>query len=378
MKIKSTTQFALLATIGLLIISVLLVIHRNETIEWKEYQKEYIQKAIGKTDDPRIKKILQSKQAGINQIIVRDFGDERVDRCMTCHASIDDERFKNEPHPFKSHPDIIKHHPQSKFGCTLCHDGNGRGLTAYDAHGEDHYWIRTMLTGKMVESACAKCHGFPFLESTPKLRAGFDLFFKNACNLCHKVEGVSNGKLGIELTEAGSKWDIEYLKESIVDPKANNPESLMPELKLSETEVEDLLIYLRSLTGENLVIGPVLSHQKLKAWKNKKRPEVEVSIESGKKVFNTFGCAGCHRVNGEGKLVGSELTYVGLQRSREWIIQHFVDPRSLVAGSLMPDIVFSKTEMEAITMYLMSLKGPGTESDQTVDAPKENEEKNEK
>ena len=139
------------------------------------------------------------------------------------------------------------------------------------------------------------------------------------------------------------------------------------ELKLTKHQVETLLIFLRSLTGENLAEGPVQSHNRLKNWKNKKRPEVAVSIESGEKIFNDFGCSACHRVNGIGQLVAPELSYVGLQRTKEWLIQHFLNPRSLVAGSLMPDFSFSKTELDAITMYLMSLKGEEKTDSEDID-----------
>lgn len=372
MKIKNSILFLMLVSAILLIISTGAVILRNENVEWKKYQNRYRDLALEKTNDEKIKKVIKNKKIGISQIIVRDFGDERVDRCTTCHIAIDDNRFKNESNPLKSHPEIINSHPYRKFGCTVCHDGNGRGLTTYDAHGEDHYWIRTLLKGSMVESSCAKCHQYPYLKETQKLKAGAELFFSKACYACHKIEGLSNGKLGIELTEAGSKWDLHYLKESIEDPKANNPESMMPELKLTEDEVEKLLIFMRSLTGENLVEGPVQTHNKLKSWKNLKRPEVEISIESGKKIFNSFGCIGCHKVDGKGMLVGPELSSVGLQRTKEWIIQHFIDPRSLIAGSLMPDFVFSKSELESITLYMLSLKGNKEQSDISTDNTENN------
>ena len=65
----------------------------------------------------------------------------RVDRCMTCHASIDQEGYvegEEVPNygkikqPFVSHPrlDIFvsstSKHPMDRFGCTSCHAGRGR------------------------------------------------------------------------------------------------------------------------------------------------------------------------------------------------------------------------------------------------------------
>jgi cbb3-type cytochrome oxidase cytochrome c subunit len=47
---------------------------------------------------------------------------------------------------------------------------------------------------------------------------------------------------------------------------------------------------------------------------------------------------------------------VGLQRTKEWMVQHHLNPRSLVGGSVMPDFKYSASELEAIALYLSTLK----------------------
>src|SRR5207253_2658470 len=53
----------------------------------------------------------------------------RVDRCMTCHATIDKEGFEDFPQPYKTHPKLAlmvgsnSKHPMEKVGCTVCHAG---------------------------------------------------------------------------------------------------------------------------------------------------------------------------------------------------------------------------------------------------------------
>ena len=64
------------------------------------------------------------------------------------------------------------------------------------------------------------------------------------CALCHK-EGSKLGK-PMEML-AGTKNDAS-LKEAITDPKkALGPEVKMPESKLSDAELQDVIAYLRSL-----------------------------------------------------------------------------------------------------------------------------------
>ena len=85
-------------------------------------------------------------------------------------------------HPFTSHPRLDLYltdpspHPEKKFGCTICHDGQGSGTefpwtshTPNNAeqqiawtreHGwfDNHHWIFPMKPQRFEESNCMKCH----------------------------------------------------------------------------------------------------------------------------------------------------------------------------------------------------------------------------
>lgn len=328
---------------------------KNYQTEWRTYQTEYLKMVIEKTSDPTMKKVLEERSPRIDQIITTGFGRERVDRCITCHAGIDDDRFSDAPQPYRTHPKIAGNHPYRTFGCTTCHDGNGRGLATVDAHGEVKFWMEPLLRGDYIESGCAKCHGVN-LKETPKLHLGAELFFKKSCYGCHKIEGLSDGKIGPELTGVGAKWNLAYLEEALLNPKANNFESMMPTFSLTKDELRALVIYLKSLTGESLIKGPVERYNDLKAWKTAQPAEVPVTIESGKLVFDNKHCDACHTINGAGGKIGPDLSVYGLIRTKEWMIQHHINPRSLVGGSVMPDFKYSKTELEALALYLESLQ----------------------
>jgi len=333
-----------------------MILHKNYRTEWRSYQDDYLAQAREMTEDPQMKAILESRSPRIEQLIISRWGHQRIDRCTTCHAGIDDDRFAEAAVPLRTHPEVPGDHPYRTFGCTTCHGGNGRGLSAADAHGEGKHWKEPRLKGDHVQAGCAKCHPAPYLEETPLLRKGAELFITKACYGCHQIPGVSSGKLGPELSQVGLKWSLEYLQESVADPKASNIDSAMPQLELAEDEVKALVIYLKSLTGENLVGGPVGHFASAEAWNSRALDEVEVSVESGKKVFETKACNACHTINGEGGKIGPDLSVYGLQRTKEWSIQHHVDPRSLIGGSVMPDLEYSQSELEALVLYLESLE----------------------
>lgn len=95
----------------------------------------------------------------------RDVDIEAVDRCHTCHMGVDNGSYTaaSVPREFRTHPkrgQLFAAHPVEKFGCTACHQGQGRatdklahsGWILEEHHGEerwhfagDHYWEDPLL-----------------------------------------------------------------------------------------------------------------------------------------------------------------------------------------------------------------------------------------
>ncbi|MEK7222625.1 MAG: cytochrome b N-terminal domain-containing protein [Nitrospirota bacterium] len=80
------------------------------------------------------------------------------------------------------------------------------------------------------------------------------------------------------------------------------------------------------------------------------------AVASGKALYDQFGCIGCHRIHGAGGAVGPDLSYVGDQRGREWLIKHFRDPQSTSPGSIMPKFPLDERQFTDLTTYMLSLK----------------------
>jgi mono/diheme cytochrome c family protein len=111
-------------------------------------------------------------------------------------------------------------HPMQKFGCTICHDGQGSGTDfALAAHSPadsrqqeewekeyhyhpSHFWDFPMLSSRFVESGCLKCH--PQItdlithgskQEAPKLLRGYKLLSDNGCFGCHEIASIKSGKV---------------------------------------------------------------------------------------------------------------------------------------------------------------------------------------
>lgn len=375
-----------------------LVFYNQFFHKWERHQTAYFDqaRAMAKTDAERA--ALAGRSPRIEQIIVTAFGGKnQVDRCTTCHIGNDDPRFKDHAQPLRSHPfseelgDRMvngkweRRHKFSDFGCTVCHDGQGRGLETFDAHGEDHYWPSPMLgyitqnwrgdfkpklkDKAFMQANCAQCHTEENFKGASLVAKGRQLFFEKNCYGCHKIEGMSAGTLGPDLSEVGKKFKLDYLWESIVEPRANSATSFMPKFNLSEEETKALVVFLKSRRGVNF------SETSLDRYRAGLSKEKEASpmltevaetkpvasgslIALGEKLINDRSCLACHKLGNRDGGVAPDLSYEGLLKDDKWTMDHFRDPRSRISDSIMPTFNFPDSEYQAMTAYLMSLKTP--------------------
>src|SRR5882724_3767998 len=91
----------------------------------------------------------------------------------------------------------------------------------------------------------------------PQAKAGRDVFFSTSCVNCHTISGTTaQGKFGPDLTHLMSRNTLasgaapntpEKLRAWVRDPQAIKDGSLMPNMQLTETELDQLVSYLLTL-----------------------------------------------------------------------------------------------------------------------------------
>jgi len=376
-----------------------LVFYQQFFHRWERHQTAYFDQARSLTRSAAERAALAARSPRIEQAIVTQFGEARVDRCQTCHIASDDPRFEKHAQPLRTHPysaqlgDYQKNgkwerrHKFADFGCTICHDGQGRGLKEYYSHGEDHYWPSPMLgyvtqeTWKKeyaprlkgreyMEAACAQCHTEEGFASTPHVERGRRLFFSTNCYGCHRIDGISDGTLGPDLTQAGHKFKLDYLWESIAEPRANSSLSFMPKFKLSDADVKDLVIFLKSRRGVNLTETQIARYRMRLAGYRPDAPEAKVEAAPaanlagrGEQLIRDRACTACHKLGDADGGIAPDLTYAGLIKDEKWIMEHFKDPRARIPDSIMPAFRFPQEEFEAMTAYLAGRKTPPQEKE---------------
>jgi mono/diheme cytochrome c family protein len=177
-----------------------------------------------------------------------------------------------------------------------------------------------------------------WMQLAPEELAGMGYFRQENCTSCHAVGG-KGASIGPDLAQnkhRNAAWMIEHFK----NPSAVRPGTSMPPIGLSSGQMNSLSAFLLKLTPDNA--RSLLDDT----------PEFAIQ---GAMVFEKSTCVNCHRVNGNGTSVGPPLNGVGRRRTRDWVKEHFADPRKLSPASIMPPYKFSPPDLDNLTTYLFAL-----------------------
>jgi len=178
-----------------------------------------------------------------------------------------------------------------------------------------------------------------WMQLPPEEVAGIGYFHAESCISCHTVAGRGS-TIGPDLANISKHRNAAWMIEHFKNPSAVRPGTSMPPIALASEQMNSLSAFLLKLTPENA--RSLLDDT----------PEFVIQ---GAMVFEKYACVNCHRVNGNGTQVGPPLNGVGRRRTRDWVKEHFAEPRKLSPGSIMPPYKFTPAELESITNYLFAL-----------------------
>jgi cytochrome c oxidase subunit II len=93
-------------------------------------------------------------------------------------------------------------------------------------------------------------------NASPAVLAGAKIFANSPCTTCHRIDGVSKGYIGPDLTHFGTRTTLAggvlsntpaNVAKWITNPQAIKPGAQMPKLGLAGEQLNDLVAYLLSL-----------------------------------------------------------------------------------------------------------------------------------
>lgn len=338
-------------------------VRENYLAQWQSLQRDYRDILQRKATDELGRDLLRNFRIELKQVNVPALN--VVDRCVSCHTGIDDPRMTDVPQPFRVHPgDILRHHPVDRFGCTICHEGQGAATTYRDAaHQELEFWDRPMLKGEYLQASCGKCHKEANIPQAPILSAARILYTQEfACDSCHRINEIG-GRDCPDLTHVGSAplraFDFTHVKgprtrpqwlfEHFKDPQAVIPDSAMPNQEINDEQARALTVLMLSLTDDPIsweyVFPPI-----------PRRPELVAAKSDESHLFQDKGCLLCHPLRGQGGKLAPDLASLAGQRNADWLFQHFKEPRRAAPRAQMTPARLSDAEANELTRYVLSLK----------------------
>jgi mono/diheme cytochrome c family protein len=288
-----------LVTIGFLIAAA---IRENYLAEWQSVQRSYRNLLREKATDKHGRELFDTFRIELRQVSLPQL--DAVDRCVSCHVGIDDPRMTGARQPFAAHPgNILEKHPADRFGCTICHHGQGAATSFNEAKADEVDWEYPLLPTELTESSCFLCHDPAKLpeRQVSRLTEGMRLYQQKSCGSCHKLSG-RGGTLGLALDHEGAKtrhqlimtnlrppftasrWHLAHFR----DPGAAVDKSQMKNPTVTEGEAFALTVYMLSLWQRDVpasYLAPDKIEQKARA--------LHPQPLTGEEVYRQY-CFACH------------------------------------------------------------------------------------
>ncbi len=314
---------------------------------------------------------------------------DRVDRCVTCHVASNRPGFDGPEwkEPFRTHPNLDKFvgdgspHPYTQYGCTVCHGGLDRatdfsraGHSPVDAKQAEEWkkkygWEQQafleypIMPAGMSEAGCATCHAAGVWTPAAETQdTGRELINHMGCYGCHPINypAYTNlRKAGPALVRLAGKTNPGWAYKWLEAPRDFHPTTFMPHFFNQENTQTPI-----NKARQAAEIRSIVDY----LWAKSDRPQYPQApsgdAASGKKLFETVGCAGCHILDGKAKrddffpkinrLHGPNLVRTGSKVNSGWLYAWVKNPKQYFPDTNMPNLRLTNQEAADIVAYLTS------------------------
>jgi mono/diheme cytochrome c family protein len=204
------------------------------------------------------------------------------------------------------------------------------------------------------------------LAATDKTLTEREKLYAQDCALCHGADGHARTTIGrgmyppaMDLTSPHVQhWNDAELFWIIQN---GVPLTGMPSWKttLSQSDSWALVDFIHGLPRLDAERATAQTRGSVEALENGSKGKL---ISYGKILYRQEGCFMCHRLDGQGGMIGPDLTIEGTRgRSEAWLIGHFKNPPAYTRGSIMPAFKnLTNEQLSALAAFLQSQKGHGS------------------
>ncbi len=265
-----------------------------------------------------------------------------VDRCESCHMGTREplrltpadfmESGQKQPdeyaQAFVSHPDpeLLKIHDPDKFGCSPCHQGNGRATTSVEeGHGDYEHWLWPLFQRSNFEAGCQICHAADMVlqvgDVGKEISEGKFLFRQRGCNGCHRYEGYDREPEEMtSITQQIKLWEQQQqdnLRQAAQDTKAGDTAKTNAEAQHDYQQAEALRV-------ENSQIAA----------------QIQQADFRSKSLLRDM------------KKIGPDLKEIRLKLVKGWIPVWLHKPTDFRPATKMPNFRLTDLQIEQISAYL--------------------------
>ena len=266
-----------------------------------------------------------------------------VDRCESCHMNTREPikitpaamTAKGEKKPDEyadalvSHPqpELLQIHDPEKFGCSPCHQGNGRATTSVEkAHGNYEHWLWPLFPKENAQAGCQTCHSADTVLVSGDVQwmtinNGKDLFRQKGCNGCHRYEGYD--KEPEDLNSVGQQ--IKQIENQKID-NSKQAADLMKQADAAQSNEEANALNLKAVD--------------LKVANSKLDGRLQqLDFES-------------HNLMQDMKKIGPNLKDVRLKLNRNWIPVWLKKPTDFRPTTKMPNFRLTDHQIQTIAAFI--------------------------
>ncbi len=364
--------YSLVAALSLTVLAVLLAALWTESDQpWQWYQKEFAARTaadrparLAAASTPMARRQLfdaielaDGRQPALREIAVPQLGE--VSRCVTCHVAVTEPLVARAEFPFKKHPESYldpRWHPVERYGCLICHGGEGRATDADAAHGLEVRGATPRRSGEYVQAACSRCHRERPIVAAPAWNLGRALVAENGCSGCHDLGPDLPGALtGPPLSGLGSKTTAAWLTEWLRDPAAVRPDTRMPRTPLAAEEIKSLVALLSNSRERQVdALGDEFTSL-----------PVDFARRGRTLAQQDLACADCHDFPGlqrpggypiPGRRLALNLAGAGDKLTPAWIAALLDDPARRLPTAEMPRYGLAGDDRRALIAFLAGLR----------------------
>ncbi len=230
---------------------------------------------------------------------------------------------------------------------------------------EEINFIASYLLGLSQGEKIEKPASRELLDDEVAIESGQTLIRELGCLTCHTIEQIDEqgGEFGPNLSDIGGKITPDWLFYWLKNPKVYQPDTPMPNLRIPESEIQDIVAYLATLQQEK---EPTDASQTVSA--------IEEDMQKGRELVKEKGCTGCHEIenfplgfnapehNGLGSKRRDELAWGDVEIEDKNVIKYLqmkvMDPRQFATDEIimkMPEFGFNEEQRDQLVTFLLSL-----------------------